>query len=154
MDSVELSGLKNFLRIDEHIATSGQPSEAELHAVRAAGFEVLVNLGLVGQAYSLADEAASAEGLGFEYHHIPVQFTAPTATDFAAFERAVLASGDRKVFVHCALNYRVSCFMALFGERHLGWSREHADQHIQRVWTPDEVWSRFLGDVRASRQAV
>ncbi len=93
----------------------------------------------MGQAYSRADEATSAEALGLEYHHIPVQFTDPTATDFAAFERAMLECADRKVFVHCAANYRVSCFMALFGERLLGWSREQADQHIQRVWTPDEV---------------
>lgn len=151
MDSTDVSGLKNFVCIDERIGTSGQPSEAELHLVRAAGYEVLVNLGLLGQAYSLVDERASAEALGLEYHHLPVDFTAPAATDFVAFERTMLASLDKKVFVHCAANYRVSCFMALFGEKHLGWSREQADQHIQRVWTPDDVWARFLAQRRDAR---
>jgi hypothetical protein len=50
--------------------------------------------------------------------------------------------------VHCAMNFRVSCFVALLGESELGWTREQADAHVRRLWKPDEVWSAFLKDMR------
>ena len=46
------------------------------------------------------------------------------------------------------MNYRVSCFTALYAEAELGWSRERADTHIARVWEPDDIWSAFLQRVR------
>ncbi len=144
-----LADLENFVSVSEWLASAGQPSEEELGRIRHAGFEVLVNLGLAGQPYSLKDEAASARALGLSYHHIPVQFTAPTEADYEAFERVMLASEGKHVFVHCALNYRVSCFVALYGERQLGWDRARAETHIRTVWEPNEVWSVFLERVRS-----
>src|SRR6478735_6224710 len=144
MDAESLSQLKNFVRVSDRISSSGQPSEAELVRVSQAGFRVLVNLGLAGQAYSLEDEGSSARALGLEYHHIPVQFAAPAETDYQAFEAVMLANREAQVFVHCAANYRVSCFIALYGERYLGWDRERANAHIRSVWEPDPVWTSFL----------
>jgi len=54
------------------------------------------------------------------------------------------------VFVHCAANYRVSSFVALYGESRLGWTREDADAHIRKVWEPNGTWARFLDEVRHS----
>ena len=57
----------------------------------------------------------------------------------------------RRMFVHCAANLRVSCFVALFGETDLGWSREQADTHVTRLWKPNEVWAGFLTRSRGAR---
>jgi protein tyrosine phosphatase (PTP) superfamily phosphohydrolase (DUF442 family) len=142
--------IKNFIAVSGNLGTAGQPSEAQLRELADAGFEVVVNLGLLDPRYCLADEAGSVAGLGLEYHHIPVDFNAPTATDLRQFVDVMDAARGRKVFVHCAANYRVSSFVALYGESRLGWTREDADAHIRKVWEPNGTWARFLDEVRHS----
>ena len=112
----------------------------------------MINLGLLDPKYCLPDEAGSVARLHMQYHHIPVDFQNPTRSDFLAFRDALLAAGERRVFVHCAANYRVSCFMSLYAERHLGWSAEQAEAHFKRLWEPNEVWSRFFAQTRAALQ--
>lgn len=146
-----LDRIRNFLAVNSRIATGGQPTEAELGEVAGAGYRAVVNLGLLDPKYCLPDEAASAASLGLDYRHIPVRFDAPTAADFSAFVAAMDELSDTRVFVHCAANYRVSCFVALYGEMRLGWTPDQADAHIRRVWTPNEIWSSFLNAIRRSR---
>jgi protein tyrosine phosphatase (PTP) superfamily phosphohydrolase (DUF442 family) len=145
-----LGAIKNFLAVDDQLATAGQPTEQELALIRADGFEVVVNLGLSDARYALPDEAQAARKLGLEYHHLPVEFEAPSLDDFRRFTGLMLGARGRKVFVHCAANCRVACFTALFGESELGWSREEADRHVRRAWEPNQTWLAFMTLVRAS----
>jgi len=145
---VALESIKAFVGVDAALATAGQPSVAELGEVAARGFEVVVNLGLLDPRYCLADEAGTVRTLGLEYHHVPVEFGAPTVDDFRRFHAVMQACCGKRTFVHCAANYRVSCFVALYGEAELGWSRAEADAHVARVWAPNETWLAFLGAVR------
>ena len=146
-----LDDIKNFVEVSDHLATAGQPSEAQLRDVADAGFEVVVNLGLLDPRYCLADEAASIAALGLAYQHIPVDFNAPQPADLHRFLDAMDAAQDKKVFVHCAANYRVSSLVALYGESRLGWSPEEGDAHIRRVWEPNETWTQFIRDARVSQ---
>jgi protein tyrosine phosphatase (PTP) superfamily phosphohydrolase (DUF442 family) len=155
-----LTEIRNFVPLDAdrgpntspaaRIATAGQPSEGQLAEVAAAGYRKVVNLGLLDPKYCLADEAGLAASLGMEYRHIPVRFDAPTLDDFRAFVQIMDAWAGEPVFVHCAANYRVSSFMALYGELKLGWTRAHADEHARRLWEPNETWRSFLEHARAT----
>jgi hypothetical protein len=58
------------------------------------------------------------------------------------------ASRGKKVFVHCAANYRASCFVSLYGQQQLGWSVDEAEAHMRRVWEPDETWIAFIDTAR------
>lgn len=142
--------IKNFLPIDERIGTAGQPSEEELREVAASGYTAVVNLGLLDPRYCLPDEAGLAASLGLRYRHIPVLFDAPTVDDFRAFVEAMDGYAGDKVLVHCAANYRVSSFMALYGEMKLGWSRERGDAHARTLWPLNETWEQFLRSCRAT----
>jgi protein tyrosine phosphatase (PTP) superfamily phosphohydrolase (DUF442 family) len=142
--------IKNFIAVSDQLGTAGQPSEAQLREVADAGFEVVVNLGLLDPRYCLADEAGTVASLGLAYHHIPVDFNAPHPDDLRQFIDTMDAARGRKVFVHCAANYRVSAFVALYGETRLGWTPQEADSHIRRVWEPNETWTRFIADARGS----
>ena len=146
-----LDGIKNFIAVSDELGTAGQPSEAQLREVADAGFEVVVNLGLLDPRYCLADEAGTVTGLGLAYHHIPVDFNAPQPADLQRFCDVMDAARDQKVFVHCAANYRVSSFVALYGEARLGWSPEKGDAHVRRVWEPNETWARFMAERRGSQ---
>jgi len=143
-----LEAITNFLPIDNHIGTAGQPTEDQLGELAAKGYGAVVNLGLLDPRYCLADEAGLAKALGLRYHHIPVKFDAPTVDDFRKFLSAMDECGDAKVLVHCAMNYRVTGFMAVYGEMKLGWSREQADAHARNFWPLNETWIEFLASCR------
>lgn len=143
-----LEEITNFISVSEDLATAGQPTEDQIRQLAQAGFEVIINLGLLDRRYCLADEAGLARSLGFEYHHIPVDFKRPTRADLERFFAVMQASGGKRVFVHCAANYRVSSFVSLYGQAKLGWPVAQADAHARRLWEPDEVWAKFIGEAR------
>jgi protein tyrosine phosphatase (PTP) superfamily phosphohydrolase (DUF442 family) len=144
-----LEEIRNFHRLEGGLATAGQPTEAQLHEVAAAGFTHVINLAMPDHARALPDEAALVASLGMGYRNIAVPFDGPRIDDFAAFVTALDAAGTGPVLVHCAANYRVTAFMAVLGEMRLGWTRTQADALARRFWEPDPIWSAFLADCRA-----
>src|SRR5687767_1031854 len=106
-----LADARNFRRVDDRLATAGQPSEAQLASAADDGVEVVINLALHDDPrYSLVDERGSVESLGMSYVHIPVQFAAPTEAELLEFCDVMDAERDRHVLVHCAANFRVTAF--------------------------------------------
>jgi len=142
----------NYRRASPRLVTSGQPTEAQLAAIAAAGFEVVINLALHDDPrYSLADEAGTVRGLGMDYFHIPVQFAHPTHGDFTVFAAAMQQNRHREVWVHCAANMRVTAFLGLYRVLHEGWEPARAFQPMHELWQPDEVWSAFIATMLANR---
>jgi protein tyrosine phosphatase (PTP) superfamily phosphohydrolase (DUF442 family) len=146
---VTVEQIKNFLAVDDRIGTAGQPTEAQLAEVAASGYQAVVNLGLLDPKYCLPDEAGLVASLRMAYRHIPVKFDAPTVDDFRAFAATMDDWAGQRVFVHCAANYRVSSFIALYSELRLGWPRERADRHARALWQPNPTWADFLARCRA-----
>lgn len=141
-----LCQILNFRRLDQRVATAGQPTEEQLRLVAEAGFRTVINLALPTSPGALADERASVTALGLDYVHIPVDFAAPAAADFSRFTEALDNHGGEPVLVHCALNYRASAFMAIHRVRRLGWKPGAALVALREIWEPDEVWTRFLAE--------
>jgi protein tyrosine phosphatase (PTP) superfamily phosphohydrolase (DUF442 family) len=146
---VALSDIRNFRSIDDRLGTAGQPTEAQLDDVAAAGYAVVVNLGLLDPKYCLPDEAGAVAALGMAYRHIPVKFDAPRVEDFRTFVAAMDAWSDRKVFVHCAANFRASAFVAVYGELRLGWTPARAEELVRLMWQPNATWRAFIDKCRA-----
>jgi len=122
-----IEDIKNFLTVGNLLATGGQPTAPGVSDVAAAGFQAVVNLGLLDPKYCLPDEAGLVASAGMEYHYIPVKFGEPHISDFERFVDVVDTCGSRRTFVHCALNWRVSAFVSLYGQLRLGWSPERAN---------------------------
>src|SRR5258708_6749215 len=104
----------NFLRISDDLSCSGQPREAQLSAIAADGYKVVINLGLADGKYALSDEAQSVKQLGMVYHHIPVMFDNPQIGELTAFINVMNQHKSEKTLVHCAANYRASAFTGLY----------------------------------------
>ena len=152
MSDAALASIYQVRLIDERLSTSGQPSEAQLGAIAAAGFRTVINLALHDDPrYALPDEAATVRGLGLEYLHIPVQFAAPTEADLLEFFAAMEARSDAKVWVHCAANIRVSAFLGLYRVLRQGWERDAAFELMHSLWQADEVWSTFIASMLAQQ---
>jgi protein tyrosine phosphatase (PTP) superfamily phosphohydrolase (DUF442 family) len=142
-----LSDIKNFYYFTDLIAVSRQPTEAQLHDIQEAGYKVVINLGLHDNPkYSLPDDRGTVEVLGMTYIHIPVQFGHPTRQDLDAFFRAMKANKSRKVYVHCAMNYRGSAFMELYLRIKSKLPHEQAFVLMCKIWEPDKVWAGFIAD--------
>lgn len=140
----------NVRRIDERLLTAGQPNAEQLRELAAAGCTALINLSTNDPRWALPGEAELALELGMDYRHLPVVFDAPSPQDYAAFAAALDGFAGRSVLVHCVANYRVSAFMAIYGERTLGWDRARADAWIADVWQPDPIWAAFIAGMRES----
>ena len=120
--STEVTDIYNFRPISDKLSTSGQPTEEKLQSLARDGYQVVINLGLLGDPrYSLKDEKGLVTSLGMAYVHIPVSFTAPKESDLQAFFDAMDQNWDRKILVHC-----------------------EAFLPMKEIWEPDGVWSSFI----------
>ena len=138
-----LNHIRNFLRIDDRLATSGMPQPDDFAALRQAGFEVVINLALPTSDNALPNEGELVSTQGMTYVHIPVKFDVPQPADFERFTRMLDACAGQRVFVHCAANMRVSAFVFLHRMRH-GADRATAESHLKKIWQPDGVWREFV----------
>lgn len=142
-----LSAIRNYYRISANLATAGQPTAGQFSLIRDEGFEVVINLATTDSPHALSDEAALLESLDLEYIHIPVDFTAPEAENLLRFIEAMQKNRNKKCFVHCALNWRVSAFVFLYRTTSGESPVSEALQDLHAVWQPDKTWQSFIDSV-------
>ena len=141
---VALDQIFNYFKIDDRISTSGQPSESEFDLIKQAGFQTVVNLAPHGAENSLADEAGLLQRLTLEYVHIPVDFRNPAETDFSAFCDVLDKLREKKVWIHCAANMRVSAFLFRYRTEKLGVDSSLAKHDLNQIWEPFDYWKLFM----------
>ena len=141
----------NFRRITERLTTSGIVRPDVLKSLRAQGYEVIVNLLPDTSEHAIPNERDVIESQGIEYIHIPVDFKQPESSDFLKFSQVFDRVREKKVHVHCAANYRVSAFYALYLVSRDVWSAEQAMDFIGSIWQPSEYpgWPDFISGVFA-----
>jgi len=145
--------IRNFRQVNEQLITGGQPSEEQLKSVAADGFKTIINLAPIDPRYSLPDEPGLARSLGMTYHHLPVDWQNPTENDFAAFEKLMRESAPQPTLIHCAMNFRVTAFYALYAMKNLGWSEPQGEEFRASVWAGSDypIWEKFI---RAMKENV
>jgi protein tyrosine phosphatase (PTP) superfamily phosphohydrolase (DUF442 family) len=148
---MDIEASYNFCRISETLTTSGVVGPAGLKALRAQGYDVVINLLPDTSEHAIPDERTTVESQGIEYIYIPVDFKQPTSSNFLQFSEAFDRVRDRKVHVHCAANWRVSAFYALHMVSRGQWDAEDAMTFIRGIWEPSEhpAWSNFIAGALA-----
>ena len=147
MTTPPATSVYNFRLAGPDLATSGQPTEVQLQAIAAEGYQIVINLALHDDPRcSLPDEERSVRSLGMDYVHIPVQFDSPTEIDLERFFAAMDASKGKRIWVHCAANMRVTAFVGLYRHLREGQSKVDAFALMNDVWQPNPVWSAFIHD--------
>jgi len=139
-----MNSIYNFVSVSDGLSCSGQPREAQLSAIAADGYRVVINLGLADGKYALNDEETSVTQLGMTYHHLPVLFDNPQLTDLSAFISLMDLYKGEKTLVHCAANYRASAFTGLYLLYLNEFDEDGALSFIEEVWQPDAVWQQFI----------
>ena len=140
-----LEQIYNFVQLTPNVGTSGQPTADQFADIADAGYRAVVNLAMLDSDNALPDEGALVSANGMIYVHLPVDFAAPTAEQVRRFAGIMDSFGDVPVFVHCAMNLRVSAFMYLYLRHCHGLDDAAARSPILDKWAPrmDEVWQRF-----------
>jgi protein tyrosine phosphatase (PTP) superfamily phosphohydrolase (DUF442 family) len=138
--------IPDFLQISDQLATSGQPTIDQYPAIAAAGYQVVINLGLLNSPNALVAEASIASNLGLAYIHLPVEWNEPTLENFLEFAHELDQRIDQKIFVHCAANKRVSVFVYLYRLR-AGTDQPTALQDLAKIWTPNPIWQSLIEQV-------
>jgi protein tyrosine phosphatase (PTP) superfamily phosphohydrolase (DUF442 family) len=141
-----LDDVLNFLPVLPGVGTAGQPTAEQFHAIRRAGYELVVNLAMSNSSNALLDEAGLVAAEGMDYVHIPVVWENPTLSDLARFFQVMEENRSRRVFVHCALNFRVSTFTYLYRVIRLGTPQEEAMWDMLSIWEPEPRWEAFIAE--------
>jgi protein tyrosine phosphatase (PTP) superfamily phosphohydrolase (DUF442 family) len=152
METSPLSTIYNLVHIADDLGTAGQPTTAQLTAIKEAGYEVVINLATGTTARDLPNEAAEVAALGMDYIHIPVVRTHPTADDLARFFAAMDAVQGKKRFVHCIANMRVSAVVMLYRVLRHGVPLDEARAMMARIWEPNPIWQQFIQEALACGQ--
>ena len=141
----------NFRRIHERLTTSGLVSAEQLNDLQNEGYDAVINLLPESNARAVADEGRIVRDQGLDYVYIPVDFAAPTHADLQAFADAMDARTGQKIHVHCAANYRVSAFYALYGQSRGLCTAPEADALVQDLWDPAgyPAWTELIAAERA-----
>ena len=139
-----MSDILNYIKINELISTSGQPTPEQFKQIAQEGFDVVINLALHNASNAIENEDIIVTDLNMAYFHIPVNFENPKASDLKLFINTLQALGANKVWVHCALNYRVSAFMYVYHKYVLKTPFDDIDLSMFEQWGPDSKWQELI----------
>ena len=137
----------NYFLVSENLATSGQPSKEQFKQIAEAGYDVLINLAMPDHENSIEDQGRIVTSYGMTYIHIPVPFDAPTDAQFEEYANYLLALENRKVWVHCIVNARVSAFTYRYLRDVKKAASNKLENPILAAWLPnmDNTWKEFIG---------
>ena len=147
MSDARVATIINYYELADGLVSSGQPSAEELAAIRDAGYQLIINLVPTDASMALANEGGIVRGLGMEYVHIPVIWDKPQKSDLDTFFETMQNNREKKVFVHCEVNYRASSFLYLYRRKYLGTDEKQARQDLQWIWAPNPTWTQFIDDM-------
>lgn len=170
-----LQSILNFLPINDGLATAGQPTAAQFADLRAAGYQTVINLAPSDSSNAIANEDTVVAANGMRYVHIPVDWKSPRLEDLTRFFEVMEQNRDEKIFVHCAMNLRVSSFVYLYRVLRQGVPEPEAAVPLNEIWgrvaayakgrgpdstavatansfyQPDGTWRRFIDQALAAR---
>jgi protein tyrosine phosphatase (PTP) superfamily phosphohydrolase (DUF442 family) len=141
-----LEHLPNFLQITDSLATAGQPSREQFAEIKNAGYELVINLGLLESPGALPDERKVVTENGMVYVQIAVHFDAPQIEEAARFCDLMTFNAERKIFVHCVANKRAAAFVYIYRVLCTDVDEAEARRDLERAWVPDEYWQTYIDD--------
>lgn len=148
--SVSIESSYNFRAINARVTTSGVVPPAALENLTADSIEAVINLLPASSEHAVAAEPGLVSASGAEYVYIPVEWSAPTEADFAAFSAAMDRLDDKRIHVHCAANWRVSAFYSTWALQRGEMTAAEADALIAGLWDPAEhpQWQALIATLR------
>jgi protein tyrosine phosphatase (PTP) superfamily phosphohydrolase (DUF442 family) len=139
-----LQQIEAFLSISPTLATSGQPTTEQFSDIQSEGYSLIINLATPTSSNWNPDEQGIVKNLGMEYVGIPIDWESPTIQEFEHLDNLLDTNPERKIWVHCAKNMRVSAMIYLYHRLRKGYTEETARRYLEQIWQPNETWQTFI----------
>lgn len=130
--------------------SSGQLSGKDIARLPAFGIEVVINLATPASSKALPGEAEMVAREGICYFQIPVEWEHPRLEQLEQFFRLMQALEGKRLWLHCAMNMRVSAFVYLYRRLVRAESDADAAYPMREVWKPNAVWQAFIDKALAA----
>jgi len=145
--SNDLSKIYNYHDISGLFTTSGQPNSYQLKLISKNAYDAVINLApnSVFEG-AVLNEAEILIANKVKYIHIPVDFNNPTKDDFLLFVKSLNENKDKKIWIHCAANMRVSAFVYKYRRDVLGLEVKEVIKDMELIWFPNRIWNAFLNN--------
>lgn len=124
--------------------SSGQLSQSDIDELPGLGIDAVINLALPTSSNALPGEAEMITNKGICYFQIPVEWEHPEIDQLRIFFNLLDSFKGKKVWVHCALNMRVSAFIYLYRKLRMHEDEASASYPMKHIWQPNEVWQAFI----------
>lgn len=134
----------NVVPVGPRLLTSGQPTRQALTGLGRMGVQAVVYLAPSTVPDAIPDEPEVLRQQGIAFVHLPVPFDAPQASHAQAVSAALLRLRERKVLVHCQVNFRASTMVFLHRVIALREDPALAYEAVSRVWTPSGPWRALV----------
>jgi protein tyrosine phosphatase (PTP) superfamily phosphohydrolase (DUF442 family) len=135
---------QSTFQVFDWLWTSGQLSERDIDELPGLGINAVVNLALPSSSNALPGEAELVTGKGICYFQIPVVWEKPELDQLSLFFDLLDSLKGKKVWVHCAMNMRVSVFIYLYRKLRLNEDETSASYPMRQVWQPNDIWQLFI----------
>ena len=145
-----IGNIRDYYQINNRLATSGQPTPEEFDLIAQAGYRVVINLATSKSTNAIANEGVIVTDLGLVYVQIPVLWNEPKLSDVETFFKIMKSFDGQKIWVHCAKNMRVSCFIYFWQKFILKLPESQARQPMQERWQPTGVWQDLIERTEAN----
>jgi protein tyrosine phosphatase (PTP) superfamily phosphohydrolase (DUF442 family) len=142
--------IRDYYQISDRLGTSGQPTPQEFVSIAQAGYQVVINLATSNSTNALANEGILVTDLGMVYVQIPVIWDAPKLKDVETFFKIMKSFDGEKVWIHCAKNMRVSCFIFFWQKYILQLPPAQANYPMNQIWQPNGVWQTLIEQVETT----
>jgi protein tyrosine phosphatase (PTP) superfamily phosphohydrolase (DUF442 family) len=142
--NLPLQQIEAFLPISATIATSGQPATEQFSDIRSQGYSLIINLATPASSNWNSQEKSIVESLGMEYINISIDWEYPTLDDFENLADLIDTNTERKIWIHCAKNMRVSAMIYLYHRLRKGYTEETSRRYLDRIWQPNKIWQNFI----------
>jgi uncharacterized protein (TIGR01244 family) len=144
------SGFERRAFLDGRVYVTGQPSEAALERLKAAGVTVVVNLRtdpeMADREQVPYDERAAVERLGLEYVHLPIGGDDhPWRTEVVDELARVLERHRGPVLLHCTVAWRASYVWTAYLARHGGLPLDEALARGRAIGLGPDPLEKLLG---------
>ncbi len=139
-----INNIQDYYQISDRQATSGQPTKEQFELIAKSRYQIIINLAMSTSTNALANEGAIVTDLGMVYVQIPVVWENPQIKDVQLFFKTMQSFEENRVWVHCAKNMRVSCFVYLWQKYVLQLSEAEARPTMDRIWQPTGVWQKLI----------
>ncbi len=149
-----LEDIKTYRKISDTLHTAAQPTVDQFKSIKQAGVDLIINLAFPDSPGAIENEHDVVQESTMDYIHIPVDFKNPETTDIERFFQAMDQNKEKSILVHCAYNWRVSCFIYLYRVITHDCDEDTARQDMLDVWEPDETWQSFINTCLANKDTL